>query len=232
MNRIIGTPVNELFPPYRNIHDLLEESTERQIRPTGVYDAILADGGVTKNGRRFSRKDFINAQKLYFSNQAVIDKGRDPLNVSIADEFYPDGSLRLDRIIGQVMEMNVIDADNSWYVTCRFAVLDISPRLNPWYQTMHPLLTKLHGFYKAVPCGIVPDGHGAIIHENGVDLVQGFMLRSIMLSCNSGFEKADAVKPVFADQASSLRNQSGTRQPLPQRQSAPPRGSIFDRRRV
>lgn len=228
--RIKGTPVNELYPPYKNALELLDQSNERTIRPTGVYDAIIADGGVTKNGRRYSRKDFVNAQKLYFSNAPVLEKGRDPLQVSLADEFFPDGSLRLDRMIGQVLDMKVIDADNSWYVTIRFAVLDISSRGNPWYQTMQPLLTKLHGFVKAVPQGIVPDHSGAIMHENGVDLVTGFMLRSIILSCNSGFEKANSIQPVFADSG----NVYSSRQPAPPpRQVAPQRGgSIFDRRRI
>lgn len=231
--RIKGTPINELYAPYRNAYDLLEPIKESSLRPTGVYDAIIADGGVTKNGRRYSRKDFLNAQRLYFSNQPVIEAAHDPLGVCLADEFYPDGTLRLDRMIGQVIDMKVVDADNSWYVTIRFAIHDMSTRANPWYETMQPIFTKLHGHYKAIPSGIVPDSSGAIVNENGVDVVTGFMLRSIILSCNSAFEKANAVQPVFMDGGRmSAAPATSSRPPLPQRQAAPQRGSIFDRRPI
>jgi hypothetical protein len=231
--RIKGTPINELYAPYRNAYDLLEPIKESSLRPTGVYDAIIADGGVTKNGRRYSRKDFLNAQRLYFSNQPVIEAAHDPLGVCLADEFYPDGTLRLDRMIGQVIDMKVVDADNSWYVTIRFAIHDMSTRANPWYETMQPIFTKLHGHYKAVPSGIVPDSSGAIVNENGVEVVTGFMLRSIILSCNSAFEKANAVQPVFMDGGRmSAAPATSSRPPLPQRQAAPQRGSIFDRRPI
>lgn len=230
--RVVGTPINELYPPYKPSLKLLEESNSRMVRPAGIYDAVIADGGVTKNGRRFSRKDFVNAQRLYFSNQINLEKTQDPLSVTLADEFYPDGSLRLDRTIGIVNDMKVIDKDNSWYVTIRFSILDISTRQNPWYQTVQPLLMKLHGIVKAIPCGILPNGTSTVDHvgSEGVDYITGFLLRSIMLSCNSGFEKADAIQPVYTDQNSRFMGMGATVRPPTPTRPMTRQGTIFDRR--
>lgn len=232
-NVVRGANINERWYPFRNAYDLLNESHNRQVQETGVYDAIIADGDVTKNNRRYSRKDFVYAKRLYFGAQQNRDKDPEVLKLTIADEFFPDGSIRLDRHIGQVIDMDIIDSDNSWYVTCRFAIFDIPDRINPWFATMRPLLTKLHGVYKAIPCGILPNSNGSVTEENGVHVVNGFLIRSVMLSCNSGFSKADFIRPVISGNQSPVSSAAAPNlsSPTHNRPHIDQR-SIFSRRRI
>lgn len=224
--------LNEMVPPFKGVHELLGDAKEKEIRTTGVYDAIVADGLITTSNHRYSRKDFINAQKFFFNTNPVLEKSKDRLPVTVVDEFREDGTIRLDRIVGEVTSLQVIDGADTWQTIIRFGVLDVTARLNPWFETMMPLLTKLHGYYKAIPCG-----KGDVEEIEGVKVVTNFQLRYILLTCNSGFKKADALKPVFQTGPSGYRvetdnfdrpEQPRVPHPLSRRQQST---DLFSRRR-
>lgn len=196
--------LNEMAPPFKGVHELLGDAKEKNIRTTGVYDAIIADGLVTAKNRRYSRKDFLNAKRFFFNTNPVLEKSKDRLPVTVVDEFREDGTIRLDRIVGEVTSLEIIDGADTWQVAMRFGVLDVTSRLNPWFEAMMPLLTKLHGYYKAVPCG-----KGEIEVIDGVENVTNFQLRYILLVCNSGFQKADGLKAVFQTGPSNYRVETG-----------------------
>jgi len=217
--------INEIASPYRNALDVLDQVNANPGQQTGVYDAIIADGKVTKSNRRYSRKDFVNAKNKYFSKEPQpYEKSKDILQIGIADEFFPDGTMRLNRLIGQVLDLRVIDTADTWVVQIRFAVMNLSERSNPWYQTMQPLLTRLHGYYKAIPTGLCLEPQ----KEDGVEIVNNFDLRYVILSTNSNFQMADAVKPVFQE---GRRDPSEFQRPNRVTQVAARENPIFGRRR-